>query len=532
MIVTYPVRIEKSEGTYLVKGIAPFDNVLTYGTTLTEAIENAREALTGVLGSMLDHGMRIPDPIHPVEKTEGIHWIEPDPKVAIPILIRKARLEAGLTLDELAEKVGVTYQQVQKWERAGTNPTLTSLEKIFRALGKKIDLSVIKREDTKRSFENLKTIGGFTFRRTKGKGIQGGRVMESGEMTQEFMVPPNENFACIVFTEFQIPNRRFPSDFLSSPVSIGRNCWISKRPPFTIDQEWKRWMGEIFSNRIENGIGSIVLTAFAEDPSETSEVLLKRIQFVLWGFAIVISIPLFMSADTVHGHIQENTSVQSGISIGFRLTHFYPTPQLLPRSGRGFLPNEITQNELHQAIQFATYMEKIEQTIEQERSKLGIPINQSFTSLFVRPKGGFLALQSGMTSRFMPERLHQFARAIESFIPARVQGRNDFANYLKDLLVLDANNEKTLLQIYDLRSAQEHIRPFDRRALPGETDPDSVAWQRTRQVEGFAREMFKRFFSGTDYLSHFRDESALESFWSSGDVIRAWGSPFDLQGIL
>lgn len=350
-------------------------------------------------------------------------------------------------------------------------------------------------------------------------------------MTQDFLVPPNEDFACIVFSEFQVSGCRFPADFFSSPVLMGRNIWISNRPPFTIDQEWKRWMGEIFSNRIENGIGSFVLTAFAENPSETSEILLNRINLVLWGFAIVIGIPTFMSADTVYGHIQENTSVQSGISIGFGLTHLYPTPPFLPRSGRGFLPNEITQDELHQAIQFATYMEKIEQTIEQERSKLGIPINQSFTSLFVRPKGGFLALQSGMTSSFMPERLHQFARAIESFVPAKVRGRTDFARYLKDLLVHDANNEKTLLQIYDLRSAQEHIRPFDKRALQDETDPDSVAWQRTRQAEGFAREMFKRFFSETDHLSHFRDESALESFWSNGDVMHAWGSPFDLQGI-
>ena len=352
-------------------------------------------------------------------------------------------------------------------------------------------------------------------------------------MTQEFMVPSNENFACIVFSEFQIPGRRFPADFLSSPVLIGRNFWISKRPPFTIDQEWKRWMGEIFSNRIENGIGSIVLTAFAENPFETSEILLNRIKLVLWGFAIVIGIPTFMSADTLHGRIQENTSVQTNIRFGFGLTHLYPTPQPLPPPGGGILPTEFTQNELHQAIQFATYMECIEQRIEQERTNSSIPINQSITTLFVRPTGGFLALQSGMFSSFLPERLHQFARAIESFVPARVRGKTDFAGYLKDLLVPDANNEKTLLQIYDLRSAQEHIRPFDQRALRGETDPDSVALQRTRQAEGFAREMFKRFFSGTvDYLSHFRDERALESFWSSGDVISAWGSPFDLQGIL
>ncbi len=143
MKISYPVKIEKgSEEEYLVQGLSPLDNVLTYGMTLSEALDNAREALTGVLGSMLDHGMDIPDPFVQEGKQEGVYWIEPAPKVAIPILIRKARIESGLTLEELAQKAGVAYQQVQRWERSGTNPTVSSLEKIFRALDKKLELSV------------------------------------------------------------------------------------------------------------------------------------------------------------------------------------------------------------------------------------------------------------------------------------------------------------------------------------------------------------------------------------------------------
>jgi len=142
MKVTYPVRIQKEEDYYSVQGMEPLTGVITDGDTLSEALKNAREALTGVLGAMLDHGMEIPDPSVPVAEQEGVYWIEPDLHVSCPILIRNARREAGMTQADLAQRMGVTFQQVQKWERSGTNPTVVSLDKIFKALGRTLDLSV------------------------------------------------------------------------------------------------------------------------------------------------------------------------------------------------------------------------------------------------------------------------------------------------------------------------------------------------------------------------------------------------------
>jgi predicted RNase H-like HicB family nuclease/DNA-binding XRE family transcriptional regulator len=132
---------EEGHEYFLVQGLSPLTGVLTEGDTLEEAKKNAREALTGVLGSMLDHGDDIPDPTRTTKKKD-VYWIEPDPKVAIPILVKKTRLAAGMTLEELAGKSGVSYQQIQRWERSGTNPTISSLEKVFRAMGKRLGLEV------------------------------------------------------------------------------------------------------------------------------------------------------------------------------------------------------------------------------------------------------------------------------------------------------------------------------------------------------------------------------------------------------
>ncbi len=141
MKVVYPFRVWKEDEDYLVQGLEPLENVLTYGESIEEALMNGREALTGVLGVMLDNGQKFPDP-QKVSQAKDVYWIEPDPSVAIPILVRKAREEAGLTLVELAAKLGVTYQAVQKWERSGTNPKVATLNRVLGALGRRLELEV------------------------------------------------------------------------------------------------------------------------------------------------------------------------------------------------------------------------------------------------------------------------------------------------------------------------------------------------------------------------------------------------------
>ncbi len=145
MKYSWPVRItEEQEGEhryFLVRGLPPLTGIITEGDSLEEALKNATEAVTGVLGAILDQGGDIPDPVSP-RKEKNVYWIEPNHNVAIPILVKKTRLEAGMTLEDLSVKVGVSYQQIQKWEKSGTNPTIASLKKVFQAMGKRLDLDV------------------------------------------------------------------------------------------------------------------------------------------------------------------------------------------------------------------------------------------------------------------------------------------------------------------------------------------------------------------------------------------------------
>ena len=49
--------------------------------------------------------------------------------------IKNARTEAGLSQKELAARIGTTQQTIQRWETGYTEPKVTDLMEISRALG-------------------------------------------------------------------------------------------------------------------------------------------------------------------------------------------------------------------------------------------------------------------------------------------------------------------------------------------------------------------------------------------------------------
>jgi hypothetical protein len=57
-------------------------------------------------------------------------------------LIREARLRAGLTQRELAEKVGTTQSSIARWEAGGARPSLETLSSLARSCGLELRISL------------------------------------------------------------------------------------------------------------------------------------------------------------------------------------------------------------------------------------------------------------------------------------------------------------------------------------------------------------------------------------------------------
>ena len=145
-MVVYPatIKFDKEDSVYLVS-FPGLKGCHTYGETLDEALEMAREALTVYLESLFDRGLNLPE----ASKVKGrdVYLIEPDTSVQIPIMLREGRKEEGLSQEEVAARLKISYQAYQKLENPNKcNPTVKTLEKIARAYDKSLFIDLEKKK--------------------------------------------------------------------------------------------------------------------------------------------------------------------------------------------------------------------------------------------------------------------------------------------------------------------------------------------------------------------------------------------------
>jgi antitoxin HicB len=140
MIIRYPAKIKYLSGdnAYLVE-FPDLPGCLTEGKTIQEARHNAREALTGYLASIFERNLKIPAPSD--IKGKSAFYIEPEPEVSVPIILRNLRETKKLTQGDIAKILGISYQAYQRLEKPGkSNPTLKTLERLAKVFDKDLRL--------------------------------------------------------------------------------------------------------------------------------------------------------------------------------------------------------------------------------------------------------------------------------------------------------------------------------------------------------------------------------------------------------
>jgi antitoxin HicB len=142
MKLLYPATITFNEDDdgYLVEFI-DLPGCITDGDTLEEAATNGREALTAFLSSMYDRNLPIPEPS--TASQENVYLIEPEPDVAVPVMLKRLRENSKLTQSDVAKVLGISYQAYQRLEKPGkSNPTLKTLERLARVYRKQVHLEL------------------------------------------------------------------------------------------------------------------------------------------------------------------------------------------------------------------------------------------------------------------------------------------------------------------------------------------------------------------------------------------------------
>ena len=128
-MIAYPAKFENAaEGGYVVEFI-DIPSCVTEGDTLEDAKAMAKEALSAMLYSLDSRKKTIPEPSN--IKSRGIHYIEPELKIAFAITLKKERKRLGLSQKEVAQRMNVNWTYYQRIENPRrTNPTLGTIEKL------------------------------------------------------------------------------------------------------------------------------------------------------------------------------------------------------------------------------------------------------------------------------------------------------------------------------------------------------------------------------------------------------------------
>jgi len=108
---------------------------------LGELMEMGEDLIRVYFECLLEDEKEIPEPSN--LQGDNILYIEVPADIEIPIMIKKYRKELNLTQSEVAKKINTPYQTIQKLEKIGSNPTIKTLYKIARAMGKKLIIDMV-----------------------------------------------------------------------------------------------------------------------------------------------------------------------------------------------------------------------------------------------------------------------------------------------------------------------------------------------------------------------------------------------------
>jgi antitoxin HicB len=143
MEISYPARIRPQKGGSLLVEFLDLPDTFTEGDTLEEALFNAAEVLSAMVGWHIDQGSDIPAPspkLKGVKAVKGVYYIAPDAKTQAVLLLRQAR--GGRSLAELARAMDTSWPQAKRLEDPHHWPSLKTLDKAARVLGKRLVLSM------------------------------------------------------------------------------------------------------------------------------------------------------------------------------------------------------------------------------------------------------------------------------------------------------------------------------------------------------------------------------------------------------
>lgn len=140
--VRYPARFINEGGVVVVEFHRLAGTFMaTQGADLEDARKKAREVLTGYLKLCFNRRLPLHSPIA-LPRGKGWEWVYPRVEAEIAHRIRQLREEAGLSQQQAAARLGISYTTYKRWEHPDQcNATLKTLERLADTFGRRLDVA-------------------------------------------------------------------------------------------------------------------------------------------------------------------------------------------------------------------------------------------------------------------------------------------------------------------------------------------------------------------------------------------------------
>ncbi|OCJ20008.1 type II toxin-antitoxin system HicB family antitoxin [Serratia sp. 14-2641] len=132
----YPVDLQPDSGGYVVS-FPDIPEALTQGDTREEALAMALDALITAFDFYFEDNQAIPLP----SEVTG-DYVEVPLSVASKVLMLNALIESGLTRVELADRIGIKKQEVNRLINLQHSTKIDAIQRAMNALGRQLDFSV------------------------------------------------------------------------------------------------------------------------------------------------------------------------------------------------------------------------------------------------------------------------------------------------------------------------------------------------------------------------------------------------------
>lgn len=139
----YVARIAP-EGKFILIDFPDAPAASVYAERGEDVAKVAQEALEEWLSRELRHGEAPPRPHAGAAKPRSDELrVRIEPHLAVRLQLRWARQDAGISQGQLAERVGVSRQQISMLESPDANLTLRTLERVAGALGLDVEITLV-----------------------------------------------------------------------------------------------------------------------------------------------------------------------------------------------------------------------------------------------------------------------------------------------------------------------------------------------------------------------------------------------------